>query len=287
MQAMTQTATLLQQAIARSEAIRTRGGLVKDQGGGQLPLWDERLRGLPNSLARGALFNCRGKGTERQNRKQELIASLAGVRVHYTGEELRQDEEDVWLQVAHLARSHPLGDQVEVSAYQLLKELGWGTSSKDYARLRGCITRLAEGTAWVSFEGGRSGFNGRLIERVSWADAGTGKRERWNLKLDPTILRLFGSDDYTLLDWRQRLELRPLAKWLHSFYSTHREPLPLPTATLFRLSGSSSSHIRFFRRDLAAALDELVRVGFLREFRIDGPSDFVHLRRVIGPRLQA
>lgn len=272
----------LAEALARVEASRKRragSAVVLDAQGGQLPLWDERLRGLPNSLARGALFTCRSKTAPRSLLRNELLATTSGVSVYFTGEELRQDDQDVWLQVAHLVRSHPLGNQVELSAYQLLKALGWSDSARDYARLRASFERLHEATIKVNFDNGRNGFAGHLMEKIMWADAGSGKRERWRIRLDPEILELFGPADYSLLDWPQRLQLRSLAKWLHSFLSTHREPVGYSVALLYKLSGSSNSRMAGFRRDLLSALEELVRVGFLMHYRLEGKTDVVLVTR--------
>lgn len=278
----------LAQALERIDGLRKRRAgtaLVVDPQGGQLPLWDERLRGLPNSLARGALFTCRSKATPRENKRNEVIATTSGVAVYFTGQELRQDDQDVWLQVAHLARSHPLGNQVELSAYQLLKALGWSDSSRDYTRLRSCFERLNEATIKVTFDNGKHGYAGHLLEKIMWADSGTGKRERWRVRLDPEILELFGPAEYSLLDWHQRLQLRTLAKGLHTFYSTHRAPVGYSVALLYKLTGSSNSRMSGFRRDLLSALEELVRVGFLMHYRLDVATDVVFVKRNIRPAI--
>ncbi|WP_420915446.1 plasmid replication initiator TrfA [Burkholderia glumae] len=70
----------------------------------QLPLWAPRKRGLPNPLARCALFTASGKTEPRIDFKRSVIASLEGYEIAYTGEELRQDDQDVFLQLVHVAR---------------------------------------------------------------------------------------------------------------------------------------------------------------------------------------
>jgi plasmid replication initiation protein len=208
-----------------------------------------------------------------------LIASTAGVRITATTEDLRQEESDVFLMLVHLARMHPLGNQVEVTAHHLLKAMNWCTGSADYLRLRTCIKRLTEATIWVSFDGGRNGFSGRLVEKVEWADAGSGSRERWRIRLDPQILHLFGDTDFSLVDWQKRLQLRTLAKWLHNYFASHREPLPISVGRLYELCGSSNKRLSGFRADLVSALDELRRVGFLTYYGIGDKNDLVVVRR--------
>ncbi|MEC4723934.1 plasmid replication initiator TrfA, partial [Noviherbaspirillum sp. CPCC 100848] len=100
----------------------------------QLPLWENQVRGLPNPLARSALFSVARQNEPRQHLKERPITSVKGVEIFYTGEELRQDDEDVFLNLVHLARSQPLGHEVSFTAYSMLKSMGWPTSAPSYER---------------------------------------------------------------------------------------------------------------------------------------------------------
>lgn len=270
----------LQDAIVRTERIRANSRMQQSLEQAQLPLWDERMRGIPNCLARCALFSCKGKSIPRLVLKDAVIASTAGVRITIsTVEDLRQEESDVFMMLVHLARMRPLGEQIEVTAHQLLKALEWCVGKADYERLRKCIKRLTDASIWVSFDRGRDGFNGRLVEHVAWTDAGSGSRERWRIRLDPRILRLFGDTDFSLIDWQKRLQLRPTAKWLHNYFSSHREPLPISVARLYELCGSSNKRVSGFKTDLISALEELKRVGFLLYWSVGEENGLVVVRR--------
>jgi hypothetical protein len=48
------------------------------------------------------------------------IPSLKGQSVTFTGQQLNQEDLEVWLQVLNLARSHPLGEICHTSAHGLL-----------------------------------------------------------------------------------------------------------------------------------------------------------------------
>jgi hypothetical protein len=74
----------------------------------QLPLWPEPVRGTPNSFLRSALFAAI-QGKTRRWMDKELLASVRGVVVRFTGKQLDQSDLDVWEQAAQLARFHPLG----------------------------------------------------------------------------------------------------------------------------------------------------------------------------------
>ena len=69
-----------------------------------------------------------------------------------------------------------------------------------------------------------------------------------------------------------------LAKWLHGFYSTHAKPYPYKVETLHNLCGSADKSLRSFRQKLKKALDELVSVGAIEGWDIDG-DDLVSVQR--------
>ena len=246
----------------------------------QLMFWPEKMRGLPNPLARCALFTSSGKGEARSMYKRQEIVAVQGYLIQYTGEELRQDDQDVFLQIVHLARMYPLGNEVEVTGHAILQALGWGRSTPNYDRLKNCIGRLVEGTVWVTFNDGRQGYTGRLIDSLEWKGvAASPERVRWKIFIDPRIIALFGENAFTLIDWEQRLSLRALAKWLHSFYFTHREPYPYSVETLHKLCGSKTKDLNKFRYKLKEALADLVEVGFFIEAQVDPRSDTVMVKR--------
>lgn len=245
----------------------------------QLPLWENQVRGLPNPLARSALFSVARQNEPRQHLKERPITSVKGVEIFYTGEELRQDDEDVFLNLVHLARSQPLGHEVSFTAYSMLKSMGWPTSSPSYERLRLCILRLTANAVEIRFDAGsgKRGYGGTLVQEFTFKDEAD---RQWKVRLNPKLITLFAADAYTQLDWRQRLKLRsPLAKWLHGFYFTHREPFGYKVETLKGLCGSSAQQLYHFRNGLKKALDLLVEQGFLKSWKIDPVTDVVTVVR--------
>lgn len=245
----------------------------------QLPLWENQVRGLPNPLARSALFSVARQNEPRQHLKERPITSVKGVEIFYTGEELRQDDEDVFLNLVHLARSQPLGHEVSFTAYSMLKSMGWPTSAPSYERLRLCILRLTANAVEIRFDvgSGKRGYGGTLVQEFTFKDEND---RQWKVRLNPKLITLFGTDAYTQLDWRQRLKLRsPLAKWLHGFYFTHREPFGYKVETLRGLCGSSAQQLYHFRNGLKKALDLLVEQGFLKSWKIDSMTDVVTVIR--------
>jgi hypothetical protein len=246
-------------------------------------MWPEKARGLPNAIARSALFTVANvrKG-ERKNLKQVTIAALKGIEIEYTGEELRQCDEDCYLQIVHLARAQALGSEVQFTAHALLTELGWTKNKASYQRLVDCITRLKASalSVTVNTTTGKESYSGSLIRSFRWRQEGTDTPMReWYIRMEPEIIALFGPTSYSRLDWNLRLKLPPLGKWLHSYFQSHAVPFPLKVETVHRLTGSEAANMRQFRYKLRLALEDLVEKGFLSGARIDPHTDLVIVER--------
>ncbi|RLA21477.1 MAG: hypothetical protein DRQ56_00455 [Gammaproteobacteria bacterium] len=261
-------------SIEKKRPVQKRG-----QGGKiiQLPLWSDSRRGIPNDLVRGALFtvgNCR---TERAFRKSMSIATLGGIDVTYTGEVLRQDDEDVFLQLVHLARLIPLGSCIEFTAHSLLKSLSWATNKPSYDRLKRTIQRLTATGLEISTKTG--GYSGSLIRDFEWREEDGTSSRTWKVRLEPRIISLFGHVKYSQIVWEKRLQLGNLAKWLHSFYYSHAQPFPMKVETLRQLCGSTTKSKAKFRQLLKSALNELISLEFLSSAKVNSEDDKVYVTR--------
>jgi hypothetical protein len=252
-----------------------------------LPFWSEDVRGMPNSLIRGALFTAAkgGKDEQRSHYKNKVISTLRGIKLEYRGEELRQDDNSVFLALLHFGRNHELGQPIPFTAFAMLKELGWSKNSDEYKHLRECCERLSATNVKVSYEknstdGGTAGYSGSLVRAFEWQDGGESLAQ-WYVLLEPSIARLFTSDSFTLLDHSIRRKIggrSPLALWLHSFLCTHREPFAISVAKYHELCGSRSDDLNDFRRRLKLALMRLKDEGFLKDFQIK--MDVVYVTRM-------
>jgi hypothetical protein len=101
----------------------------------------------------------------------------------------------------------------------------------------------------------------------------------YNIKLNRDLIRLYGSTQWTAIDFKQRQQLRrqPLAQPLHAFYSTHAKPYPIKLTTLQEVSGSRNPQPASFKRPVKQALQALVSLGFLLTFDVEG--DLVTVQR--------
>lgn len=222
----------------------------------QLTLWPELVRGTPNEFIRSALFPAI-QGKTRRYIKGELVASLKADNVKFTGLQLDQSDFDVWLQCTHLARVSPFGEKCLFKKNAFLKAIGRSNGKHDYEWLDGVLIRLQasfvevrKGNKWVRFN---------LIERVAGDDAAG----LVALTVPRPLSELFISNNWTSLEWEQRKALKgkPLALWLHSFYASHAQPLPIKVETLKDLSGSKTKETRNFKIALKRAFIQLEAIS--------------------------
>ncbi len=226
----------------------------------RLPVWPEPARGVPNSALRGALFAAiQGKG--RQAFKRKLLAVQQGIEIRFTGWQLDQSDLDVWEQALHLARQHPLGTRCDFTAHAFLKALGRKTGKSDHEWLKDVFARLAGAVVEITHDS--KTYFGPLIEG--------GVRDEYSglyvVEINPKIKVLYAAG-WTVCDWekRQQLRGRPLALWLHSFYSSHAAPHPMKVETLHRLCGSRTKQIFHYKANLKKSLELLRAVGAIRDF---------------------
>ena len=257
------------------KAAQQRAKEAKENAEKRLGKWAEELREAPNEALRCALFTARNRNVQRDQLKSVEISSYGNSRVIYTGEELRQDDLDVWLQVLHLARLQELGTPIRFSPAQMKKDLQWPYGVKHTVRLMTILTRLK--TTGVQFHSERLGRGVvlSLVRKFEYSDdfdvAGKRADDEWIVELEPEIATLFGGGFYsTRIEWEQRMALPGnLAKWLHGFYASHSEPYALNVDTLIKHAGSRVSTQGKARQMVKEALNELVAVGFLKEASCD------------------
>jgi hypothetical protein len=215
-------------------------------------MWGESVRGVPNSVLRSALFTATKRG-KRQYFERQKIATVDGISVVYTGPRLDQADLDVWEQCLHIARNSALGARIRFTAYGFLKAIGRSTGKSDHEWLKGAFARLASSV--VELKDAKRAYFGGLISYGARNDE-TGFYE---LELNPKIASLYNDDGWTVEDWEQRKKLigKPLALWLHGFYSTHAKPFDYKIETLHKLCGSEVKELFHFKAKLKDALVSL------------------------------
>ncbi len=239
----------------------------------QLPLWEEFLRAIPNDFARSSLFTTRSKKTPRRMLRDVRLHVMGDVEMTYRGEELRQDDELVWVQVMHLARLQPLMTSVTFTPAVFMRELGWKSASKrEYDRLRAHLSRLTATTIQIRSKKLGAILGVSLIRKFECLDDGP-----WRVFIENEMRQLYPDSYYTQILWEQRKSLpMGLSAKLHGYYASHRDPWPVSVSNLHALC-ASDAEVRFFKPKLLRALESLKAVGFLESYRIE--QDIVHVKR--------
>jgi len=238
-----------------------------------MPLWAEVCRGVPNSVLRSALFGVVRRGPRSfQQRVQK--ASVEGVKIIHTGPQLDQADLDVWEQALQLARIGGLGCRIQFTASQFLKSIGRDNGKSQHEWLKGAFARLAASV--VEIKDAHRAYFGPILHHGGRDDQ-TG---RYVIEMNPKIIELYGLDGWSSVEFGQRMALkkRPLAQWLHGYYSSHAKPFPIKVETLHRLCGSQNAAIKGFKQELKSALQKLAEVTHWR-WEIDA-SDLVHLSKM-------
>lgn len=208
--------------------------------------WPTGTGGLPNSLLRTAVFGIVSPG-RRRHLNREVIASVDGVSVEFTG--YRWDQNDlIGYQVAiHFAQGIPLGERrIYFTGAEALRLLDQTDTGYNRDKLHDRLRRIQEASLTIK-EGWKS-YTGSLIDRVVRDESTEGK---FMVEFNPDLRTLFGANQWTALQWAVRKDLsdHQLAQWLYGYYSTHAEPYPVEVATLHRLCGSEAKDLEKWKWD--------------------------------------
>lgn len=110
----------------------------------QMPYWHDSVRAIANELTRCALFSCRVGRAPREHYLNEQLFTLGDTAITRTGEELRGNDEDVFLTLAHLAREQKSGKLlVKVDSTTICHLNGWQPRQRYYNEIYKSILRLS------------------------------------------------------------------------------------------------------------------------------------------------
>ena len=272
----------------KSARARKREELADRHAQGQLALWPESERGIPNELVRCAVFSAKNRKERREVYRANaplIVPVIGGGEVVYIGEELRQDDETVWMQLVHMAKE-ARSECVSFTPYSFLKAVKWPIKGTSYTRLLTSIRRLATSGLEVYSSRFDKGVSTKLIAKYEYSK---GADTPWKVQVfnkDDELLFLFDKL-YSRLDWETRLTLpEGVSTWLHGFFSSHREPFDHKIETLAVGAGLTleseedaqldeaartakrKARLREIKRIITKALEALQESGFLKSFEV-------------------
>ena len=239
----------------------------------QFPLWGEVQRGVPNEIARSALFTA-VHGKSREYVVDKHIFSQNGFTITYTGITLTQAHLDVFEGIMHLAREMPEGNTVRFTAHGLLKLIGRATGRTDHKRFLKTLKELTATAVTIKREDDSQYWGSLLPEGAARPEDGY-----YAVKVNRDLIKLF-ERGFTVIEWEQRKALgrKPLAQAIHVWLCSHERPYPVTVQYLHDITGSQTKALKRFRQNLKAALDELVGAGVLASWHID-EQDKVHFAK--------
>jgi len=231
----------------------------------QLPIWPDNVRGGPNAILRSALFaGIQSKKRQvigkqaRPDKNLECvpIASQDGINIAFAGMQLNQYDADVFFETIHRARRANM-TACEFKGADFLKSIDRSCNNLSYDDMEESLDRLRRGSVELEWEINdcHYKFSGSLI--AYYVRETTTKT--YKVTFAKEILTLFSPASYTQLQWDERRAIKgkPLAQWLHSYYSTHAAPFPVSLAFLHSKSGSPTKLLKHFKTELNNAFQAL------------------------------
>lgn len=285
--------------VSKSTRVAKHKALADLHADGQLTLWRNEERGIPNELVRCALFPVKNRKEKREVYKASApltVPILGGGQVLYFGEELRQDDETVWMQLVHLSKE-ARSEWVSFSPHSFIQSIGWVVKKDSYSRLLASIRRLSGGGLEVYSKRFDRGMKTQLIRTYEYSQ---GEATPWRVKVfdrEDGLLFLFDRL-YSRVDWATRLSLPDgIATWLHGFFSSHKESYDHKIETLVLGSGlklhdpgdeslsaadrlaKTKERMREAKKAIIRGLQALKNSGFLVDFEVTR-KNLVKVRRV-------
>ena len=244
-----------------------------------LPMWPDDMRCMPNELLRSALFTAKNRKQPREILKLAPIYTIGTGNITYTGEELRQDDETVWLQLIHLAKEQQAGSSIEFTPYAFCKAIKWSLNGQSYNRLRTLLTRMQATALSVYSKRLSKGVSLSMIPSFEYQDIQTGQSlNRWRVQIAPQLVEIFGDVHFSRMEWEQRLKLPVgLATWLHGYLASHKDPFPIKIETIKQGAGLTTEDKSHLISTIEKALESLNNIGFITDWKIE--KDLVTVKR--------
>lgn len=228
-----------------------------------LPEWPTPKRATPNAFLRSALFSAI-QSKDRIFLDRAILASQEGITVKFTGKQLNQEDLTLWETLVHLAKTQPLGNICEFTAYDILKTMGHGDSGEEREILHEGIIRLGACMVEILVNGKNTYFSSLVDHGVKNEETG-----HYTIQLSKSLIKLYAQNTWVDFKQRANLKRKPLAQYLHGYYSSHKAPYPVKIETIYKLSGSKTKRVTDFKKKAIIALDVLVEIGFLVSYEID------------------
>lgn len=235
--------------VSRSEKVIQRENKPRNNNFLVMPKVSPARRIIPNAMLRCSLFGVIRKGRRKYEHRVSK-ATINGLNINFTGQQLDQSDLDIYLELIRRCGDVSFGVEIRFFAYDLLKSLNMGTGKSQYENLKDCLLRLT--ACAVEISDGRFSYAGHIVNDHYRDD----ESRELIISLNPKIASFFSEEMWTGLSLHERnlLKGKPLAQWLHAFYSSHTNPHPYKVETIKHLCGSDVAALKTFKQKLKKSL---------------------------------
>ncbi|WP_145583542.1 plasmid replication initiator TrfA [Yersinia thracica] len=240
-----------------------------------LPKIGDSYRAMPNHIARSSLFAPIGAKPKQVYRNAILVSRKDAV-IKFWGEQLDESQADVWMQVMFEASKLPLGEPVVIKRARFLQAIGRNTSGANYEWLDRSMKSLAFAMLVIEVNT-KSGANKltigttaalHMIDNFDYDSA----LQVYTLRIDPRWHQMYRNREFSLIEWDKRLRFsnkQDMAKALQRLISTSNDEIQYYSLDWLKEKFVYTGRLRDFRQAVEKAMNDLTRLNFITEGRID------------------
>lgn len=239
--------------------------------------WDEIKRAIPNHLAHSSLFAPIKAGKRKRHDKIEL-ASRSDVKIIYSGPQLDEFDRDVFMQLIFEALKVPIGARIYINRADFIRSIGRAErGSFYYKRFHAAMGNLFEASLFVEtkrYQLGKAHARESWLHLITSADFDE-ESGAYYASLDPRLVEMFSNQEFSLIDWHQRIRIghdakqADMAKWLQCLIATSRDPIHRHQVLNLKAWMAYSGRLRDYRKALLEALTELERLAVIAAPRFE------------------
>jgi hypothetical protein len=199
-------------------------------------------------------------GVVRHARKhiRQTFRTTNGASIEYRGEELRQNDLTVLLELLHLRAGMAASCEIEFSPYTFCSQIGWSDSKPDAEKLKESLLRMRQSIVIVE-RGGTKGSTIGFVSQFSWDSA------KWCVTIDERIGALFSIRPTYLIIAQRKALSQGLQTWLYGYIRANKCGWAVPLESIHEACGSESKNLQEFARSVREALKRLATIKVVTE----------------------
>ena len=264
----------------------------------------QNVRIIPTDFNQTSLFHVASNNVPRRFFKNEIMGKIGeSVHIYAYGEEMRHDDELLFMQLVHIARGKAPLDYIYIDNVPLIRGthgITRKTSAKDTLSIDESLARMRG--AYVTIVRKNPKGKGRMFITINLIKDLQGINSERRIMIDPCMVALL--DSYTAMDQELLFKTRGVARQLFKYLATKPFPglYPILVTSFFELCyGSLESLTKhylqdnpqkteadakkamtkkisdFRRKALPDAIEELKNIGVIVDATFDDAADKISI----------